>query len=424
MSSFIILTIICVIILIVMSGFFSASETALTAASRAKMHTLQKEGNKKAKLVNYLRGNTEVLLGTILLGNTLINSLCSSLITSIMTPVFGEAGIFYATLIITLLLLAFSEILPKSYAINYPDKFALFVSPFISFMIKILSPFVIVIQFVTDNILKIFGVTLGGKIGYTLGDEELRGAIDLHHDPEFGTKGKRAMLRSILDLRDVDLEDIMVHRKNVEMVDIDSPVNDMINHILSCPYTRIPLWQTDPDNIIGVLHVKNLLRALQQKKDKENINILSLAQKPWFVPETTSLYEQLTAFRERHEHFAVIVDEYGTFMGIVTLEDILEEIVGDITDEYDIRVNGIKQDEDGSYFIEGRVTLRDINRELGWDLPVDEASTIAGLLLHESRDIPDVGQILEFYNFRFEVLRKQKNQIVLIKVVPPIYDKN
>lgn len=420
MSSFVILIIICVILLIVMSGFFSASETALTAASRAKMHILEKEGNKKAKLVNYLRGNSEVLLGTILLGNTLINSLCSSLITSVMTPVFGEAGIFYATILITILLLSFSEILPKSYAINHPDKFALFVSPFISFMTKILSPFVIAIQFVTDGILKIFGVTLGGKIGYALGDEELRGAIDLHHDPEFGTKGKRAMLRSILDLRDVDLEDIMIHRKNVEMVDIDSPVVEIIERILSCPYTRIPLWQNDPDNIIGVLHAKNLLRSLRQKKDKD-IDILSLAQKPWFVPETTSLYEQLTAFRERHEHFAVIVDEYGTFMGIVTLEDILEEIVGDITDEYDVRVSGIKQDEDGAYFIEGKVTLRDLNRELGWDLPVEEASTIAGLLLHESRDIPDVGRVLEFYNFRFEIIRKQKNQIVLIKVTPPAY---
>jgi Mg2+/Co2+ transporter CorB len=423
MSSFVILIILCVIVLIVLSGFFSASETALTAASRAKMHILEKEGNKKAKLVNHLRGNTEVLLGTILLGNTLINSLCSSLITSVMTPVFGEAGIFYATIIITILLLSFSEILPKSYAINYPDKFALFVSPFINFMTKVLSPFVIVIQIFTDGILKIFGVTLGGKIGYALGDEELRGAIDLHHDPEFGTKGKRAMLRSILDLRDVDLEDIMIHRKNVEMVDIDLPTKDIIERILSCPYTRIPLWQNDPDNIIGVLHAKNLLRALRQKNDKD-INILSLAQKPWFVPETTSLFEQLTAFRERHEHFAVIVDEYGTFMGIVTLEDILEEIVGDITDEYDVRVNGIKQDEDGTYLIEGTVTLRDLNRELGWDLPVEEASTIAGLLLHESRDIPDVGQILEFYNFRFEVIRKQKNQIILIKVTPPTHHKN
>lgn len=401
-----------------MSGFFSASETALTAASRAKMHTLQKEGSKRAKLVNHLRGNSEVLLGTILLGNTLINSLCSSLITSVMTPVFGEAGIVYATVLITILLLAFSEILPKSYAINYPDKFALFIAPFIHFMTRILSPFVIVIQYVTDGILKIFGVTLGGKIGYTMGDEELRGAIELHHDPEFGTKGKRAMLRSILDLREVHVEDVMMHRKNVEMIDIDLPSKDIIERVLACPYTRIPLWQNDPDNIIGVLHAKNLLRALRQKKEKE-IDILELSQKPWFVPETTSLFEQLTAFRERHEHFAVIVDEYGAFMGIVTLEDILEEIVGDITDEYDIRMNGIKAEEDGSYLVEGKVTLRDLNRDFAWDLPDEEASTLAGFLLHESRDIPDVGQVLEFYGFRFEILRKQKNQIVLIKVIPP-----
>lgn len=405
--------------LLVLSGFFSGSETALTAASRARMHQLDQEGNRRARIVNRLRDNKERLIGAILLGNNLVNILASALATSLLLSLVGEGAVPLATLIMTLLVLIFSEVLPKTYAIHHAEKAALAVAPLLRTVVLVLTPIVQMINLVVRGVLRLFGPDIGRV---TLSDyrDELRGAIELHRGTDEEIREERAMLRSILELDNVEVAEIMTHRRNVVAIDADLPAAEVVEAVMDSPFTRIPLWQGDPDNIIGVLHAKDLLRAVKGRHgDPGNLDILTIAAKPWFIPDTTSLLDQLRAFRMRREHFALVVDEYGSLQGVVTLEDILEEIVGDIADEHDVPVAGVRPQPNGSYIVDGTVTIRDLNRRFEWRLPDDKASTIAGLVLHEAQRIPEVGQAFTFYNFRFEILRRQRHQITLLRVTPP-----
>jgi len=248
---------------------------------------------------------------------------------------------------------------------------------------------------------------------------ELRGAIEVHATQD-EVREERRMLRSILELGDVEVGEVMTHRKNMVTLDADLPPEDIVDQILGSPYTRIPLWRNDHDNIIGVVHAKDVLRAIRALGGEVNkLDVSELASKPWFIPDSTTLLEQLEAFKARREHFALVVDEYGALMGVVTLEDILEEIVGDIVDEHDISVAGVRPQTDGSFVVDGTVTIRDLNRQFEWRLPDDQATTIAGLLLHESRQIPTAGQVFRFHGFRFEVVRRHRNQITSIRLTPP-----
>lgn len=256
-------------------------------------------------------------------------------------------------------------------------------------------------------------------------DEALRSAIEEHASGERDDAAEvwqeRAMLRSILDLTEVTVGAVMTHRRHMVTVDIDLPPAEIVDAALASEFTRLPLWRGEPDNIVGVVHAKSLLRAFRAARGQiDSLNVGKIASKPWFVPDTTTLFDQLEAFRSRREHFALVVDEYGSLLGLVTLEDILEEIVGDITDELDTRVVGVHAQTDGSYIVDGTVTVRDLNREFDWDLP-DEAdySTVAGLVIHESRHIPAVGQTFTFFGFRFEILKRQRNQIQTLRVSPP-----
>lgn len=409
-------------LLLLLSAFFSGSETALTAASRPLMHQLEQGGDARAKLVNILHSKKERLIGTILLGNNLVNILASALATSAMITLFGETGIAYATLGMTLLVLIFAEVLPKTYAFHNANRAALFIAPLISALVWIFSPFTHAINMLILGIVNLFGGDFQTRDILGSGDEELRGAIELHEREDEDVRHERAMLRSVLDLADVQVGEVMTHRKQLVTIDASLPAMDVIAQALESPYTRVPLWRDEPDNVIGVLHAKALLRLLVSAEDKDNLDVTSVAAEPWFVPETTTLQDQLEAFRERREHSALVIDEYGAIMGIVTLEDILEEIVGDISDEHDIAVTGVRGDADGSFTVDGTVTIRDLNREFDWDLPDEEASTLAGLVLHESRRIPDVGQAFMFHGFRFQILRRQRNQITSIRVTPPVED--
>lgn len=411
------LSIIAILVLLFFSGFFSASETALTAASKPLLHQMAQQGNRRAAAVNRLLDHKERLLGTILLGNNLVNILASALATSVLIAMVGEAGVAYATLIMTLIVLIFGEILPKTYAIHYSTQVALGISPIIRAIVWLLSPFVIVIHAFTGGVLALFRGRIGSRQDMDTALAELRGAIEMHAGEE--VRHERAMLRSILDLNEVDVSEIMTHRKSVEMLDADQPPGVLLEQVLESRYTRLPLWRGEPDNIIGVLHAKALLRAVRATGDIEQIDVVALAAPPWFIPESTSLLEQLQAFRDRHEHFAVVVDEYGAFQGIVTLEDILEEIVGEISDEHDLAVSGVRAQADGSYIVAGDVTIRDLNRDFDWNLPDEPAATIAGLVLHESRMIPEVGQTFLFHGFRFEILRRHRNQITALRITPP-----
>jgi Mg2+/Co2+ transporter CorB len=415
-----IIIVLAIIVLLLISGFFSGSETALTAASRQRLHQLAKLGDRRAQVVLNLFDRKDRLIGAILLGNNVVNILASVLATYALLIFLGDAGVAYATLIMTLLIVIFAEVLPKTYAIGNADRTALAVAPIIRILVFLLSPFTRAIQLLVRLSLRPFGVTLSDELSMTQSEDELRGAIDLHEGPDPDVRHERLMLRSILDLDEVAVEDVMTHRRNVTLINTDDPVGDIIDQALSSPYTRIPLYRNDPDNIVGVLHAKPLLREMHAKGQEMSADdILELAAKPWFIPETTTLLDQLQAFRERREHFAIVIDEYGAVMGIVTLEDILEEIVGSIEDEHDVAVPGARRQPDGTYIISGSVTLRDLNREFEWALPDDAASTLAGLILHEARRIPEPGQVFTFYGFRFEILRRQRNQITSIRVRPP-----
>ena len=412
-------TIAAILVLILFSAFFSGSETALTAASEARIHQLSLRGQKRAGTVLRLREQNETLIGSILIGNNITNISASALATSLMITLFGEAGVAYATLGMTILVVIFAEVLPKTYAINNPDRSALAVAPIVNGLVWVLKPLSVAVRAIVRAALRLFGARV---VMTTAADEEreeeLRGMIDLHRGPGADVSEERAMLRSILDLGEVWVEEIMTHRRNVTMIDADLPLETILDEAMDSPYTRIPLYRGDQDEIIGVLHGKALLRAIRGH-DGENLSgldIEKIATPPWFIPETSNLLDQLQEFRARREHFAVVVDEYGTFQGVVTLEDILEEIVGEIDDEHDISVAGLRVQSDGSYLVNGTVTIRDLNRELDWRLPDEDASTIAGLVLHEARVIPSIGQEFLFYGFRFKILRRQRNQITQVRV--------
>ena len=409
-----------IVVLLVLSALFSGSETALTAASTPVMHQLEQKGSRRAGIVNRLHARKERLIGAILLGNNLVNILASALATSALIGVFGEAGVVYATVVMTLLILIFAEMLPKTYAFKNANSTALAVAPVVNGVVWLLAPVTAAIQAIIRSVLKPFGVDVQAEEMLGSNYEELRGAIDLHARDGAAETNERAMLRSVLDLSEVWVSEIMTHRRNMVTINAELPTDTIVDEVLESPYTRIPLWRGTPDEVVGVLHAKALLRAVRAREgDLTELDILSLAASPWFIPESTSLLDQLQAFRERHEHSALVVDEYGSLMGVVTLEDILEEIVGEITDEHDIAVPGVRPQPDGSYLVQGSVTIRDLNRELDWHLPDEEAATIAGMILHESRRIPDVGQTFRFHDFRFEIVRRQRQRIALVRLTPP-----
>lgn len=415
-----ILLIATIALLLILSAFFSGSETALTATSRARMRALEKDGNDRAKIVNRLIDDRERLIGAILLGNNLVNILASSLAATAFVAFFGETGVAYATLVMTALVLIFAEVLPKTLAISHPDAAAMGVAPIIRVVVFVLAPIVRLVRLIVRGALKLFGIDIDAARPVLSARDEIRGAIELHHEEGGVVKGARDMLGGVLDLAEIRVDEIMIHRKNIEMLNVDEPSASLVRKALDSPHTRLPLWKDNVENIVGILHAKDLLRALMDNDgDPERIDILKIARKPWFVPDSTSVGEQLEAFKRRRSHFALIVDEYGALMGLVTLEDIIEEIVGEIEDEHDLIARGVRPQPDGTVNVDGDVTIRDLNRAMDWNLPDEEAVTIAGLIIHEAQTIPDPGQEFIFYDFRFEILRKHRNQITAIKITPP-----
>jgi len=415
-----IVTAVVVVLLVGVSAFFSASETAMTAASRSQLYQLEQDGDKRAKTVNRLLERRERLISTILLGNNLVNILASALMTGIMIEAFGDSGIAYATGLMTAVILIYGEILPKTFALMHTTSTALRVAGVMSALVAVLQPFNIAVHFFVGGTMRLFGVSPSNIRSAEQILAELRGTIEMHiADKEIvhEVKHEHVMLRSVLDLADVTVGEVMVHRKKVATIEADLPISEIIEQIAASPYSRVPLWRDQPDNIVGVIHAKALLRAIDSV-GTEKVDVLALAAKPWFIPDSTTLLDQLNAFRARREHFAMVVDEYGTLLGVVTLEDILEEIVGDIRDEHDIPVAGVRPQIDGSYLIDGSVTLRDLNREFAWDLPDEKASTLAGFVLHEARTIPEAGQQFLFLGFRFQVVRRTRNQLTLLRVEP------
>jgi Mg2+/Co2+ transporter CorB len=406
-------------LLILCSAFFSGSETALTAASRARMYQLEKEGNTHARIVNRLIEARERLIGALLLGNNAVNILASALATSLFITLFPQGAVLYATLVMTALIVIFAEVLPKTYAIANPDRGALIVAPVVSVLVGIMSPLIGAVQWLVRRVLRPFGIDVDAATPVLSAHEELRGAIAVHHLEGTLARGERERLGGVLDLGELSVGDVMVHRKNMVMVDADEPADAILHQVLDSMHSRIPFWRGEPENIIGVLHVKDLLRAVHDAGGNlAGLDIPKLCREPWFVPETRKLKDQLDAFLRRRMALALVVDEYGVLMGLVTLEDILEEIVGQISDEHDVPAAGLRPQADGSVLVDGWLPIRDLNRAMSWSLPDEEATTVAGLVIHEAQTIPEIGQVFLFHGFKFEILRRQRNQITQLRVTP------
>ncbi len=417
-----ILTIIIIFMLLFLSGFFSGSETALTAASRSILRAKEDKGHKGATRALKLTENTEKLIGAILLGNNFANILAASLATHLLTKIYGEGGVFYSTLVMTLLIVIFAEVMPKIYAINDPERAALRVSPIIAPVVYIFGPITISIQWIVMQIFKLFGKSSINLQNNNSVQEEIVGAISLGHLEGSMEKEDKDRLLATLDLSNRSVEEIMLHRSEIEMIDADSEPEKILKQCLTSSYTRLPIFKQDQENIIGVMHAKSLLRAVNIQKNGKSSkfsdqNILDVAMKPYFILETTLLDDQLKEFLKRRAHFALVVDEYGALQGLLTLEDIIEEIVGEINDEHDdITEIELENSRDGVLIVEGNATIRDLNRAQEWDLPDSEANTIAGLVIHEAQNIPSVGQVFSFHGFRIEIIEKKENRLTKLKI--------
>ncbi|MEL6518497.1 MAG: HlyC/CorC family transporter [Pseudomonadota bacterium] len=417
------ITALVIVMLLFASAFFSGSETALTAASRGKLHARADKGSKGAGLALRLLDDTESLIGAILLGNNLMNILAASLATVFFTRLFGESGVAYATLVMTALVVIFAEVLPKTYAITNAETASTRVAPLIAIVIRVFSPIVAFVRYIVRAALGMIGVRVDAGTNILAVREEIEGAISLGHSEGAVEKEHRDRLLGALDLGDRSVEEIMLHRSQIEMIDASLSAREMVELCLKSPHTRLPIFKGDPENIIGLIHAKDLLRAIYRLQAEggedplADFDIMGIAMKPYFVPETTTLDDQMREFLRRHTHFALVVDEYGALQGLITLEDILEEIVGEITDEFDIDAeHPVRAIEGGDYVVDGAMTIRDLNRANDWSLPDEEANTVAGLVIHEAQTIPTQGQVFSFHGFRFEVITRKDNRITRLKV--------
>ncbi|MES0861164.1 HlyC/CorC family transporter [Ruegeria sp. SCPT10] len=416
-----------ILLLLFLSGFFSGSETALTASSRGKLRAQADKGSRGAKKALEITEDNERLIGSVLLGNNLVNILAASLATAMFTRLFGESGVALATLVMTLLVLIFAEVLPKTYAITNSEKAASAVAPIISVVVTVFSPIVAAVRLLVRGVLRLFGVRIDPDSNILAVREEIAGALQLGHSEGVVEKEDRDRILGALDLGDRVVEEIMLHRSNIEMIDADDAPEAILKQCLESQHTRLPVFRDEPENIVGVVHAKDLFRAMYAQvggtdgdADRlKSFDIAKVANDPYFVPETTTLDDQMREFLRMHSHFALVVDEYGSLRGLITLEDILEEIVGEIADEFDIEEDvPVTRSEDGQYLVEGAMTIRDANRALDWSLPDEEANTLAGLVIHEAQMIPVVGQVFSFHGFRFEVTSREGNRITELKIRP------
>ncbi len=399
------------------AAVLSASETAVTAASRLRLHQLSKKGKKKANLLLALQDKMSSLISAILFSNMWLLSSMTALTTHLITSYLGEqVAMVVAPLFMGVFLTIYVEVLPKIYVYRCPEKVGIALAPMLSILQKALSPITTIIDKIAYGSLALFGFT-PTKNHLSENLEDLLGAIDLHTGSG-STLHERAMLRSILDLSHVTVEAIMVHRKNIVSFNVDLSSEELCSRILEVPYTRVPLWRSSPDNIIGVVNVKSLAKVLKNMP-KEHINFESIMKTPWFIPDTSTLFAQLQLFREKSSHQAFVVDEYGSLLGMVTLEDILEEIVGEITDEHDVAIPGVRPVGSGMFVMNGSVTLRDLHRQYEWNFGDVPFSTLAGLILNKTRTIPQVDTIVEIEGFSMKILRVHHHQIVSVLVTPP-----
>ncbi|WP_199258413.1 HlyC/CorC family transporter [Paracoccus binzhouensis] len=414
-----------ILVLLGLSAFFSGSETALTAASRSKLRARADKGDAGAQRALAATEDSESLLGSILLGNNVVNILAASLATALFARLMGSGAVATATLAMTVLVLVFAQVLPRTYASLAPEAVAGRVARPLGLLTRLLSPAVTAVRLVARGILALFGIRAHQSGPVFSVQEEIAGALAIAQSSGAVQKEERDRLMGALDLGDRSVEEIMLHRSRIEMIDADLSAEAVLDRVLQSPHTRLPVYRGERENVIGVIHAKDLLRgvrkALQESGPEalRSFDVLSTAMPPYFVPDTTSLDEQMREFLKRHTHFALVVDEYGSLRGLITLEDILEEIVGEITDEHDMdAAQSLAPNAQGDYLVDGAMTIRDLNRALDWSLPDDEANTVAGLVIHMAQSIPTPGQVFSFHGYRFEVVARRENRVTRLRIRP------
>jgi Mg2+/Co2+ transporter CorB len=414
-------SILIVIFLLLLSGLLSGSETSITSVSKSKIHKLAIRGDKRAQQLLHLIKNKSDFISSLLIGNNFVNILASVLATAILIKYYGDKGILYSTILMSLLIVIFSEVLPKNYALIRPDRFALAMSKYLIVFSKIITPIMLLVKAINWSFFKIMRIDLENKATSKTAREDIRNIINMHEDEGRLLKDEGDMLNAILDLKEITVEKIMTHRKNIYSIDLNNK-NEFFPRISKSSFSRIPVWKENPNNILGLIHAKNVLTNLNDQGQLDITKIKENLIKPWFVPETTKAKDQLNEFIQRKEKLAFVVDEYGELMGLISMEDIIEEIVGNIFDEKDFSTIGIRKIDINTYRIRGDVNIRDINRELDIQIPDTFYSTIAGYIIHETESFPDVGQIFSFGDIRYEIVNKNKNQITQIKMVLPKKD--
>ena len=392
----------------------SGSETALTAVSKPRITSKAKQGSKRAIFVKNLIDSKENVISALLLSNNLVNILASSLATAFLYEMFGASGILYATILMTSLIVIFAEVLPKIYSINRPNRTALFIAPVIYYLNRLLSPFVYLINFISKTFLKNIII----KSEETLdeeSEEELKGMINLYQTSNPDSEHEKEMLQSILTLNDTTVEEVFTHRKNIYSINIDLDSQLLIEKINASNYTRIPFWKNNPENIIGVLDTRslNINMNVQSSIKKE---IFKLFKKAWFIPETTNLLDQLVSFKKKKEHLSFVVDEYGELLGLITLEDIIEEIVGEIVDELDAPLDEFSINKNGNIITNGSKNIKDLYKEFNLELPLIDAQTIGGHVMNLAKKIPFYGETVEDNFFTYKVLSHSRKQILKLEI--------
>ncbi len=412
-------------LLIGLSAFFSGSETALTAASRGRLRSQADRGSKGAQRALDLTEDPERMIGAVLLGNNLVNILAAALATALFTRIFGDSGVALATLVMTALVLVFAEVMPKTYAITNAETAATRVAPVLRLVVALFSPVVAAVRVLVRGMLRLVGVRADPDSHILSLRDEIAGAIALGHVEGSVERADRDRLLGALDLSERTVEEVMRHRSQIETIDADAPTREVIEQVIASTHTRLPMWRGEPENIVGVLHIRDLWREADRVLREaggdyaalDALDLATVARPPYFVPETTPLDEQMRQFLARRAHFALVVDEYGALHGLITLEDILEEIVGEIEDEFDTDLTPpLQRDPSGAVEVDGAMTIRDLNRATDWGLPDEEANTVAGLLIHEAQTIPSEGQAFVFHGYRFEVLERQENRLTRLRI--------
>ncbi len=410
------------ILLLIASFYFSGTETAVTAVSRPLLHEQAKRGNQWAEKLLELKQNSAQILSTLLFGNNVVNIAFTAISTGLMVEMFGaQYGVLISTFVVSVVVLIFAEILPKTYAMNNTLPMALNATPVLAGLVWFLRPVVAGLNWLSKKAMILLPKATSAEDPDEQLKAEIRGAIAMQESGVLSHE--KGMLNSVLDLDEVTVGDIKMHRSKVVSLNIKTPVEEVIRFVMQAPYTRIPVYQGRRDNIVGILHTKSVMKMMPLfYKRSASVNWQDYCTKPWFVLNTTSLLDQLVAFKKRREHFAIIVDEYGGWEGILTLEDLLEEIVGDISDETDKLEESIFQWERtrrGGYLLDGATTIRDINRHFHWDLSDENAATLAGYVMYYLERIPGKGQTFEINDWTFVIREKIHNRLSKIEVIPP-----